>query len=524
MIEFLVAVVAFVFGLGFIVMLHEAGHFYFAKKAGILCSEFAIGMGPIVYRVKKGETYYTIRALPIGGFVSMAGEDLNESLVKVGTSISLQIENNMITQIILDDKIDGNIKGDVISCDLYGKDTKELYIELEVNNEVVKYTLSDECFYVISQKQKILVAPYDRCFESKTLMQRFLTIIAGPMMNLVLALFLFLFVGLASGVATNENVIGTISTNTAQEYLEEGDIITEINGYTITNWEDIGIAMGKTQSEGLEYIPMTIIRNDEQISFDVKSTVQVNSIGITNINDIDNEIGVGVLVGEIASGNKAAEAGLQKHDVILGFTIDGNYTAVNSWYEIITYFEELSVGKIKIKYVREDVESETKEVEIFSKDTLSKLGMEDISYTIGISPTTKFSFFGGITNGFSLTLSNATMIFTTLGMVLNPSAQISVSDLSGPVGIFGLVQTYVSAGVVTYISLLGMLSVNFFVVNLLPFPALDGGRLVFLGYEAITKKPVDKKVENMINTIGFVLLMGLMLFVTFNDFLRLKND
>lgn len=527
MISFLVALVAFVFVLGFLVTVHEFGHFYFAKKAGILCSEFSIGMGPVIYRVKKGETFYCIRAIPIGGFVAMAGEDLNENLIKIGSTISLQLDDNKVTEIILDEKIEGEVKGVVVNRDMYGKDDTELYIELEVNGELVKYNIAEECYYVVSAKQKMIVAPYDRCFESKTLMQRFLAIVAGPVVNLIIGLILFLIVGLSIGVATNDNVIGTVSTYTAQEYLEEGDVIQSIGDYTITEWSDISEAMNYLESIGSMYIPMVVLRDNNELTFEIKATIQINSVGISNLNngeDKDNPYeGDGILLGELASGNKAYEAGLQQGDVLLSVTINDAVHNIDSWYGVMDVFKGVSESSVEVsfEYERDGEVSNTRTVNSFDEKTLNNLEVELVSYTIGITPTTEFSFIGGIKNGLILTWSNATMIFSTLGMVLNPSSQISVSDLSGPVGIFGLVKSYISAGFIPFLSLIGMLSINLFVVNLLPVPALDGGRLVFLGIEGVTRKPVPKKLENNINTIGFLLLMGLMLYITFQDFLRL---
>ncbi len=528
MIEFLVAIIAFAGVLGLLVTIHEFGHFFFAKKAGILCSEFAIGMGPIIYRLKKGETYYSIRAIPIGGFVSMAGEDLNEKLIPLNSSISLQLENNLVTEIILNEHIEGSVKGIVTSYDMYGRDTNELYVELSENGILKKYLIADECYYVLSVKERYPVAPYNRCFESKTIMERFLSIVAGPVMNLILAFFIFLIVGLSVGVPTNENIIGSVNTNTAQQYLKENDEIISINGYEITDWDSVGVAMDITKEQGLAYIPIEILRDGEIERFDIKASIQVNNVGITNINDKENDYNKGVLLGEVAKGNSASAAGLQTNDVLIsiGIKFDDEfiYTDVSDWNDIIEVLVGLNNTKVIFKYARLEnntyVEKTSKEVEVFNEDTLEKLGFTPMDYIIGISPTTKFSFFGGIKNGVDLTWSNATMIFTTLTMIVNPSAQIGVSDLSGPVGIFGLVQSYIGAGAVPFLSLIGMLSINLFVVNLLPLPALDGGRLVFLGIEAITRKPVKKEVENMVNTIGMGLLLLLMLYVTFQDLLR----
>ena len=112
-----------------------------------------------------------------------------------------------------------------------------------------------------------------------------------------------------------------------------------------------------------------------------------------------------------------------------------------------------------------------------------------------------------------------TMIFKTLGLLFSNS-RIGVDDLSGPVGIFSLLKEASKQGIITILTWMGILSVNLGFMNLLPLPALDGGRLAFMVYEAITKKKPNAKVENIIHSIGFMLLMALMLFVTFNDVLR----
>ena len=86
---YLIGAIAFIFILGLIILVHEAGHFFFAKRAGILCHEFSLGMGPVIWQTKKGETNYSIRAIPIGGFVSMAGEELEADHLKGKTEVRI---------------------------------------------------------------------------------------------------------------------------------------------------------------------------------------------------------------------------------------------------------------------------------------------------------------------------------------------------------------------------------------------------------------------------------------------------
>ena len=142
---------------------------------------------------------------------------------------------------------------------------------------------------------------------------------------------------------------------------------------------------------------------------------------------------------------------------------------------------------------------------------------------IGVTPTTHFDLFGCIKSAFGMFWDDFTLIFRTLKLLIAPSdvRQIGVSDLSSFVGIFSILTQYVSAGILPIISFAALLSVNIGVMNLLPIPALDGGRLVFLLYELVTRRKPSKKVEATINNVFFILLMLLFLYITFNDILRL---
>ncbi|MFW6319347.1 MAG: site-2 protease family protein, partial [Bacillota bacterium] len=199
---FLLYILGFVFMLGLVILIHEAGHFIMAKRAGILCHEFAIGMGPILYSKKKGETLYSIRAIPIGGFVSMAGEEISDELVKVGDTIRVMFDEqnpDVISHIIInedDPKYQDALLLNVDTIDLKGKNEAPLYINT--------YEVKRNAYYVM--KDKVLqIAPYERSFESKTLLQRFSTIFAGPFMNFILAFVLFVSIAFIVGLPQTDS-------------------------------------------------------------------------------------------------------------------------------------------------------------------------------------------------------------------------------------------------------------------------------------------------------------------------------
>ena len=138
-----------------------------------------------------------------------------------------------------------------------------------------------------------------------------------------------------------------------------------------------------------------------------------------------------------------------------------------------------------------------------------------IKNVIGISPTYKFNLLQSFVYSGTRSLNSATVVFKTLGLLF--TGGVSLRDMSGPVGIFSLTKVAASQGFVSLLNLTGLLSINIGIMNLLPIPALDGGRLVFVAYEAITKKKPNAKVETIMITVTMILLFGLMIYVTFGD-------
>ena len=139
---------------------------------------------------------------------------------------------------------------------------------------------------------------------------------------------------------------------------------------------------------------------------------------------------------------------------------------------------------------------------------------------MGVSPPTKFSLGKRLIYSITELFASLKNMVNTLGMLFF-SSEVGIKDLSGPVGIFSLTSQAASEGFGSLLNFRGFLSVNVGFMNLLPIPALDGGRLVFVAYEAITKKRPSEKVQTILITATMLLLIGLIIFVSFNDVLRL---
>ncbi|WP_026089272.1 MULTISPECIES: RIP metalloprotease RseP [Bacillus] len=418
-------VVSFIIIFGALVFVHELGHLIFAKRAGILCREFAIGFGPKIFSFKKNETVYTIRLLPIGGFVRMAGEDPESIEIKPGYRIGLKFDSEgKVNKIILNNKDKyRDIKViEVEDIDLEHRLTLRGYEE-EEDQIIQSFEIHPEAV-IVQDGIENQIAPYNRQFASKTLGQRAMAIFAGPMMNFIFAIVIFAVIAGIQGVAVDDARLGKLTEDGAAiaAGLKAGDEIQSIDGAEVSSWTDVQEEIQKHPGEEIQFV---VERDGKTLEFPVTPK------------EIERED---------QNGN------MKKIGVI------GVYQPM-----------EKSIGQI-------------------------------------------------FTYGFTETYFWIKQIFYMLGQLV--TGQFSIDMLSGPVGIYVTTEEVAKSGILTLMKWAGVLSINLGIMNLLPIPAMDGGRLLFFAVEAVRGKPLDRQKEGMVHFIGFALLMLLMLVVTWNDIQR----
>ncbi|MFC0014384.1 MULTISPECIES: RIP metalloprotease RseP [Allobacillus] len=414
-------VIAFIFMFGLLVFIHELGHLIFAKRAGMLAREFAIGFGPKIFSYRKDETLYTIRLLPIGGYVRVAGDDPEIVELKPGYHIGIEFnEQNKVNKIIVNNKSKyPNAK--VVEVEHIDLDHDLILLCHDLNTEErIQYEIDRKALFVMDEKET-LIAPYDRQFGSKSVGKKAMQVFAGPLMNFLLAIVIFWGLGFVQGVPVEEASLGSVEEGSPAEQAElvEGDTITSIDGKEINDWTEFVLYVQERPSEE---IALTVDRAGETI----ETSLVTNSY----------ETETGEMIGRI------------------GVTRD-----------------------------------------------FDKAPLEVFSY------------------GFTQVYEIGKLILDALGMLV--TGQLSLDALAGPVGIYTATDEVVQTGILNFFMWTAMLSINLGIVNLLPLPALDGGRLMFLGYEAIRGKPLDPQKEGIFHFIGFALLMLLMIAVTWNDIERL---
>ncbi len=399
-----------------LVGIHEWGHYYFAKRAGILVREFALGFGPRLFSIKRGETRYTFRLLPLGGFVRMAGEDPEIIQIAPGQTIAVKQTDGQVTSIYLDqlDTRRDVLIGEVEHIDL----DRELTVTLLVDGEQIRYVVHPQAM-MVARGSETQIAPLDRQFGGKSVGKRAMAIFAGPLMNFVLAFILFLSYMWITGIP-EQLQMAKIEEGSAAEAagLHADDIILAVNG------EQIGI-------DSQRFVDLIAASAGEEMLWTVRRGTEEKILKITPSN-VDGKGKVGVHIG------------LYSRDATVGEVISG-------------------AGK--------------------------------------------------------LTWSFTEQIF--IGFKMLVTLQFNLDDLGGPVRIVEVTGQAASLGMDRLVLWAALLSLYLGIFNLLPFPALDGSRLLFLGIEAVRGKPVDPGKESMVHFIGFALLMMLMVAVTYNDILRL---
>lgn len=418
-----------------VVIIHEFGHYLFARKGGIKVNEFSLGMGPRLFSFNAAGTKWSVKLLPIGGSCMMEGED---------------------------------------------------------------ETSDDE-----------------GAFANKSVWVRIWTVFGGPLFNFILAFLLSLFVIGTIGYDNSKIVSVTKGYPAEQAGLRAGDEITKINGTHIN--------IGREVSSYFVFNPLSdkdvnieVKRGDEKLDFIVRPQAKEKFyLGFT-YNPGDGE----AAIESITDDGSLKEAGAKTGDVITA--VDGN--AIKSGTDLSNYFIANPLDGKEVKLTLKGAESgKIEDISVLPKSAGS-------SYTLGMVSNTAREKVGlGGTIYYALNETKYVVVTTVESLKMMVTGRVKPKDIAGPVGIVNMIgnsyEQSKSEGILVVLlsmaSISILISANLGVMNLLPIPALDGGRLVFLIIEAIRGKPVDPDKEGRVHFAGFVLLMILMVVVLFNDILRI---
>ena len=416
----MLGILTFILVFGIIVVVHEFGHFYFAKKSGILVREFAIGMGPKIFaHIGKDGTTYTIRILPLGGYVRMAGWGDDTTEIKTGTPVSLSLtDDGKVKRINLSGKkLDQTaLPMQVTQFDFEDK----LFIKGLVLEEEKTFAVDHDATVVEADGTEVRIAPLDVQYQNATIWGKLITNFAGPMNNFILGVVVFWILIFMQGgvrdVDTNQFHImpqGAL----AKVGVPETAQITKIGSHEISNWESLIQAVeAETKDKTAPTLDVTI-----------------------------------------------SEKGSDKQ---------------------VTVTPEESQGR----------------------------------YLLGVQPGIKSDFLSMFVGGFTTAADSALRILSDLkNLIFQPD----LNKLGGPVAIFKASSDAAKNGIENVLYFLAVISINIGIFNLIPIPALDGGKIVLNILEAIRRKPLKQEIETYVTLAGVVIMVVLMIAVTWNDIMRL---
>lgn len=418
MLELIINALKIIFLLGFLVLIHEGGHFIVAKLCKIRVNQFAIGFGPTILKKQGKETLYALRLIPLGGFVSLEGEE--ERSNKEGS------------------------------------------------------------------------------FSKTTIPKKIAIVAAGGVVNIVFGLVVyFTLVSIGGNYISNE-IDKIQNQQLIAQGIQQGDKIVKINDQDIRLNSDI--AKGITKSKENKAV-LTIQRNNEQFEINTELIqVQNKNVGIYFKRSQENNCQIALVYPE----SPAEIAGIKAKDIIL--EVDGK-AVENSPKKAVEYIQNSQNETITIKINRNEEEK-----------TFELTPSIITTYSLGVHfKTAQNNFTNNIYYGFWDTTNFSLSIIDNLKMLF--TGKVKADQLMGPIGISEMVAE--TTGVYDFIYLLALISLSLGVTNLLPFPPLDGGKIVIYLIEAIRRKPLKESIEINIQLIGFGLIIALSLFVAYNDILRI---
>lgn len=352
--------------------------------------------------------------------------------------------------------------------------------------------------------------PYE--YRAKPVWKRMIVITAGVIMNFLLAFLIFYFLTLARGKSiTDTTTIGYLAKGSPSydSGLKIGDRILSINNTDVISWDQI---QAQLYFENLgEPLNIQVERNGSSqninIPKDKVGDLTERSFGIF-------PEGMTAEIGDVVSGSPAESCGLQKGDKLT----DINGIPLISSQQVTDLIRENADRKFVIQWNR-DAQSMSCEIKPSADSTI---GVMIASVYTGPTKEIKYNVISAIPKaGYDMYHFGIELFFKSIGKIIKGDIEFKKA-IGGPVKIAQASAQSAEGGIYTFLGFLALLSISLAVINILPFPALDGGHLMMLIYEGIVRKPVPYKVQIVLQNVGFALLLAFMIFVIYNDIISIK--
>ncbi len=538
--SYLITAIVFIVIFSVLILIHELGHFWAAKRSGIKVEEFGLGLPPRIFGKKIGETIYSLNWIPFGGFVRLFGEDSYDPgvikkkrsfaaasvrnrfkvafagvfmnfflawlLLTIGFSVGMKpliapdevfdyvssgqvqlVEGIKIKDIVQDSLAQYvGMKKDDLLYSLNGKNVGEEFL-MRVNTDPVGV-------YKVKRGNEVLSYEVTNEMVSKTGLHT-LGIVLGD-----------------TTAFPRVEVFKVDQTGPHYSYgLRDGDIILSVNGkqvYYVNEFESF--------VRGVSPLEYEIYRNGERqkVIVEVPQTRKV-------------------IVSDVLAGSPASKAGIKPRDVILSV----NGTNVTDSLVLIKYVSEHATENIAYAIERDGVKlffeikpGEDKKIGVLLSELMNYKSFQDVSfYNVNVVSSVsevkdeKYPIKQALYKSFTEMVKISKLTASSFGSFVSGLATTGkVPDgVSGPVGIARMTHTFVQEGAIPLIRFVAVLSLSLAVINVLPLPGLDGGRIFFIIAEVVLGRRISRKIESRIHIFGYFLILLLIFVVTYSDIVRL---
>ncbi len=343
-------------------------------------------------------------------------------------------------------------------------------------------------------------------FQTKNRAQKIFILLMGPVMNIVLAIFILTIINI-TGVESEKYKseppeIGLIAEKSPAEKagLQVGDLVIEVDGNKVEDWKDLELQIGSNPDS---LIKLVYEREGKQFS----TELLVESNNEYNIGDAGFYWKYRVMIASVKTDSPASLAGIQPEDII--YSING---------DDITPF---NITKIISANPGNPLNFRIKRGEIFiEKEITPHRSGERVEIGVGLnqySPmvTMKYGFFNAVSKSVKDTIKLTVLVFDAFRKMI--AGKLSAKNLSGPIEIAKFSKRAFDSGLSEFFMLIAFISLQLGIVNLFPIPALDGGHLMIYSIEAVIRREFSMKVKLALINIGFLILLTLMAFVILND-------
>jgi regulator of sigma E protease len=470
--DFFVSAVAFIVLVGVMVVVHEFGHFIVAKLCGVRVEAFSVGFGPRLFGIKYGDTDYKVCLLPLGGFVKMTGENPGEVAMVPGTPVAIQGA----------EKLGVGQEAPVAYADGLVKDPGS--------------------------------------FMNHPRWQRMLIGVAGPFSNFVLAFVLmvvyFTFINEVPDIRTTRIEWVTPGSAADQAGLQPGDVISAFDGAAHPDYQKFHDLVGENSNKT---VPVSVDRNGAtiQTSIHLPGTVDALRDDLSKAGIFVQYTQSPIQIEQISADSPAQRAGLQSGDKIV--SVDGH-----DFHTVLPLVDYMQSGKGKPVTLTVDRKGATLPpivIHPYAQEGGWRLGFLPSGPADVPVRAEPMKFSSAVAESRDFCAESSLLIVNVLKKVL--THQVSVKQLSGPVGIaVAAGQAVKERYWLAKFDLAAGISLNLGILNLLPFPILDGGLILLLLIESIMRRDISMLVKERIYQAAFVVLVAFFAFVMFNDFSKLQ--